>query len=199
MSTKGLADLKELIPGFDEARLKTSTGIQGIITELQTMDDQKAVKVRQELEKIAVGADTAETQIEEMRGAFHGVGNATAELTRAQQDLNMLKSRLEYFFGITNSIQLFKRAVQSAINTVKELDAVMTETAVVTDFTIGDMWEKLPEYAAEATKLGASIKDLYAATTLYYQQGLNTEAAMGVGIETMKMARIANMEAADAT
>jgi hypothetical protein len=45
----------------------------------------------------------------------------------------------------------------------------MTETAVVTDFTIGDMWEKLPEYANEASNLGASIKDLYSATTLYYQ------------------------------
>ena len=75
----------------------------------------------------------------------------------------------------------------------------MTETAVVTDFSIGDMWDKLPEYSAEATKLGASIKSLYEATTLYYQQGLNTEQAMSVGIETMKMARIANMDAAQAT
>jgi hypothetical protein len=47
--------------------------------------------------------------------------------------------------------------------------------------------------------LGASIKDLYSATTLYYQQGLQTDAAMGVGVETMKMARIAGMEAAEAT
>ena len=66
----------------------------------------------------------------------------------------------------------------------------MTQTAVVTDFSIGDMWDKLPEYSAEATKLGASIKSLYEATTLYYQQGLNTEQAMSVGIETMKMALI---------
>jgi hypothetical protein len=64
---------------------------------------------------------------------------------------------------------LFKRTVREAINTVKELDAVMTETAVVTDFDIGDMWDKLPQYAAQANALGASIKDLYAATTLYYQ------------------------------
>jgi hypothetical protein len=54
------------------------------------------------------------------------------------------------------------------MNTVKELDSVMTETAVVTDFTIGDMWEKLPEYTDQASTLGVSIKDLYGATTLYY-------------------------------
>jgi hypothetical protein len=45
----------------------------------------------------------------------------------------------------------------------------MTETAVVTEFDIGDMWDKLPQYSAEASKLGTSISDLYGATTLYYQ------------------------------
>ena len=117
----------------------------------------------------------------------------------AQEDMSMLQSRLKYFFSLTNSIQLLKRTITSAMNTVKELDAVMTETAVVTDFTVGDMWNKLPEYASQASALGASIKDLYSATTLYYQQGLNSTQAMSVGIETMKMARIAGMDAADAT
>ena len=113
--------------------------------------------------------------------------------------MDQLKSRIGYFFGISNVFNLFKRTVRQAVDTVKELDAVMTETAVVTDFTVGDMWEKLPQYSAQANALGASIRDLYAATTLYYQQGLQTEAAMGVGIETMKMARIAGMDAANAT
>jgi hypothetical protein len=84
-------------------------------------------------------------------------------------DVEGLKSRIGYFFSMTNSLMLLRRALTSALNTVKELDAVMTETAVVTDFTVGDMWEKLPEYASHANALGASIKDLYSATTLYYQ------------------------------
>jgi hypothetical protein len=45
----------------------------------------------------------------------------------------------------------------------------MTEAAVVTDFDIGDMWEKLPEYSKEAQNLGVSINGMYQATTLYYQ------------------------------
>jgi hypothetical protein len=73
------------------------------------------------------------------------------------------------FFSITNSIQLFKRAVISALNTVKELDATMTEAAVVTEFDVGDMWEKLPQYSKEAQNLGVSINGMYQATTLYYQ------------------------------
>ena len=56
-----------------------------------------------------------------------------------------------------------------ALDTVKELDTVMTETAVVTDFSVGDMWEKLPEYSQMAKELGVEIKGVYEASTLYYQ------------------------------
>ena len=75
----------------------------------------------------------------------------------------------------------------------------MTEIAVVTDFSVGDMWDKLPEYTKQAKALGVATADLYTATGLYYQQGLDTNAAMSAGVETMKMARIAGLEAADAT
>ena len=48
----------------------------------------------------------------------------------------------------------------------------MTETAVVTDFSVGDMWEKLPEYTKLANELGASTLGAYETTTLFYQQGM---------------------------
>ena len=38
----------------------------------------------------------------------------------------------------------------NALNTVKELDATMTEAAVVTKFDVSDMWGKLPEYSEKA-------------------------------------------------
>jgi TP901 family phage tail tape measure protein len=40
---------------------------------------------------------------------------------------------------------------------------------------------------------------MYQATTLYYQQGLKSNEAMALGVETMKMAKIAGMESAEAT
>ena len=88
---------------------------------------------------------------------------------------------------------------RDAFSTVKELDKAMTETAVVTNFSVGDMWEMLPTYTAQANQLGSTIKDVYDAATLYYQQGLNTNQAMSLANETLKMARIAGLDAADAT
>jgi TP901 family phage tail tape measure protein len=57
----------------------------------------------------------------------------------------------------------------------------------------------LPEYTARANELGSSIRDVYKASTLYYQQGLETAEVTALANHTMKMARISGLEAADAT
>ena len=111
----------------------------------------------------------------------------------------MLTRRLTYFFSIDNSVRLFRRALRSAYNAVKELDAAMTETAVVTDFSVGDMWNQLPRYTEAANKLGTTTLGAYETMTLFYQQGLKTNEVFEIGTETMKMARIAGLDYADAT
>lgn len=139
-------------------------------------------------------------------GAFDGYADganrardAVRQLNNQERELQQFQSRVEYFFGFNNSVQLLKRAVRDAIDTVKDLDAAMTETAVVTDFSVGDMWKQLPKYTDEANKLGATVKGAYETLTLFYQQGLNQNQAWDLGIETMKMARIAGLDYANAT
>lgn len=192
------AKLEELnIPTGDIE--KTEEGIRNLRGELSSLDSKAAESIRQELMKMGVSAEDTEEAIKLLTKGLDKIDLETEDIKKSTQEIENLKNQVISFFSIGNTIELFKRSVQSAFNTVKELDAVMTETATVTDFTVGDMWDKLPQYADEASKLGASIKDVYSATTLYYQQGLKTNEAMAVGVETMKMARIANMDAADAT
>jgi hypothetical protein len=50
----------------------------------------------------------------------------------------------------------------------------MAEMAVVTDLEVSDYWKQLPDHAERANELGVSIKAMYEAETLYYQQGLKT-------------------------
>lgn len=149
----------------------------------------EALKMAKALEKDAAAAGQANKAAQEY---------ASSSLRMAQQ-IDQLKSSTQYFFGLRNMLNLLKRGFHEALNTVKELDAAMTETAVVTKFDIGDMWEKLPEYTANANALGATVQDMYKSATLYYQQGLGEEQAMSIAAETMKMARIGGLEAADAT
>jgi TP901 family phage tail tape measure protein len=75
----------------------------------------------------------------------------------------------------------------------------MTDMAVVTDLNVGDYWDQMPEYTERANALGVSIKSAYESTTLFFQQGLKTNEAVALSNETLKMARIAGLDAADAT
>ena len=127
------------------------------------------------------------------------LNNAATNQLRLNTELDQLKSRIQYFIGLSNAVNLFKRGVQSAFNTVKELDAAMTETAVVTDFSVADMWAQLPDYTKRANDLGVTTKAAYEAATLYYQQGLKTNEVTAMSNETLKMARIAGLDAAVAT
>ncbi len=187
------------IDNITEKTLKSPSGLSDLKKQLEGLDIKAYEELKQVLKELDIILPTSSNSLGKLMKGFTQTNSKVKEFNDNLSEIESLKSRVAYFFGLANSIQLLKRTVQSALNTVKELDAVMTETAVVTDFTVGDMWNKLPEYADQASALGASIKDLYSATTLYYQQGLNSEQAMSVGVETMKMARIANMDAAEAT
>jgi TP901 family phage tail tape measure protein len=115
------------------------------------------------------------------------------------QEFSSLKNRVLSFFSITGAIQIFRRAIRSAFETVKDLDAAMTEIAVVSKFSVNDMWSQLPRFTDNANELGLSIKDVYDATTLYVQQGLDLDKSLELSTETLKMAAIAGLDAAAAT
>lgn len=192
--------LIRVIEEFTGLDLSTTQGnIQEITRILEQYKADKIKEAPEIIEDLGKAAKQAEPQLDNTKKAVDEVTESITNMTRTERDIENLKDQVLDFFSISNTVQIFKDAVRSAIETVKELDAVMTETAVVTEFSVGDMWDKLPEYSDEANKLGTSIASLYEATTLYYQQGLKSQEAMDVGIETMKMARIANMDAAAAT
>ena len=153
-------------------------------------------KVKTTLQELGSAAEKASQQQQKMNQQAQQ--NVMYQYDK-QMQVNDLRMQVQYFFGLQNMIRLFRRGVSDAINTVKELDKAMTATAVVTDFSVGDMWGQLPEYTKRAQQLGTTIADMYNATTLYYQQGLDTEHAMGTAVETLKMARIAGIEGAEAT
>ena len=179
--------------------LKSEQGLESLKNQLNELDNKSLSELIEKLSDMGINTEQAKQYVEQLTGTMVELGDSAKDINRANQEMEQLKNQVLQFFSIGNAVQLFKRAVKSAFDTVKELDATMTETAVVTDFSVSDMWKQLPTYTAEANKLGAAINDLYGSTTLYYQQGLQTKAAMALGIETTKMARIANIEAADAT
>ena len=174
----------------------TMETVSQAVNNLSSNELERLKKAFAQSEQIVAGAKGS---IDSFGQTIDETGGKVQQFDERMSQVNMLKSRIQYFFGLTNSIMLFRRAIVSALNTVKELDATMTEAAVVTKFDVNDMWEQLPTYSKYAQDLGISINGMYQATTLYYQQGLKTNEAMQLGVETMKMAKIASMDSTEAT
>ena len=194
---------------MDEAKKKLE-GLTGVdlskITNIEQLN-QLFEKFNQEgLESFKKGVLEATGGIQQLDSANKGMAMSTEEnkrsvesQNRALEDVSGLKSRIQYFFSLTNGVMLARRALQQAFQAVKELDAAMTETAVVTNFDVSDMWAALPQYTETANKLGATTLGAYETMTLFYQQGLDTNEVFEIGTETMKMARIAGLEYSEAT
>ena len=192
---KHVKDYEQALEKKNNAESNAQIVYQDLVNA-QTLYNEVVAKGAVELDK---AGDAAKTDAQNFRAYAKEAGASAEQTQQLNSELEHFKGKAAYFFGISNAINLFKRAVRSAYNTVKDLDAVMTETAVVTNFGVGDMWSQLPEYTARANELGVTIHDTYEAATLFYQQGLKTNEVMQISNETLKMARIAGLDAATAS
>ena len=203
-----LAEKSKAFNTLKEAAQQLGISLEGIggVDDVETL-----INRFQQLEKNGIDAvDTALRQLKtEIKSTTPSLDQISDKVNQAGDEFDLasqrvqefasLKSQVLSFFTITGAIQLFQRAVQSAFETVKELDEAMTEIAVVSDFSVGDMWKQLPKFTEQANQLGKSIRDVYSATTLYVQQGLDLNNSLKLANETLKMAAVAGMDSKDAT
>lgn len=194
------------ISSFEQLRtaiLNTEQESGNLNNKLNSLQSDKAQVLNTAFQNLQNSTRAAADGLSQTKTSVEGTTSSLVAAKQAQQEFNseleQLKTRTTYFFSLQNGVNLFKKAVRDAFDTVKTLDKAMTETAVVTDFSVGDMWDQLPRYTELADQLGASIQGAYETMTLYYQQGLNMDQAFQVGTETMKMARIAGMDYAETT
>lgn len=181
---------------IDISSIKNLDDLERILNNLKSGSAQGAA---QAIDAVNDALGSAKNNADSTSDEIGSVVDQFDRLASQKSEIESLRQSVVNFFGMQNAIQLFKRAVQEAYDSVKELDAAMTETAVVTDFSVNDMWEQLPEYTKMANNLGTSTLGAYETATLFYQQGLKTNEVMQVSIETMKMARIAGMDYVEAT
>lgn len=124
---------------------------------------------------------------------------ATNAIIRQKEEFGQVISRFAQFGTMAGIVRTFTRVVRSAFQSVKELDEAMNNIAVVTDYTTKDLWNQIDAYTAMAQATGSTIKGSYEVAQLYYQQGLTDAEVMAAANETLKMARISNIDYAKAT
>ena len=127
------------------------------------------------------------------------IQGSTDAIVRQKEELSNVVSRFAQFGTMAGIIRTFTKVVRSAFQSVKELDEAMNNIAVVTDYTTKDLWNQIDAYTAMAQATGSTIKGSYEVAQLYYQQGLTDAEVMAATNETLKMARISNIEYSKAT
>lgn len=168
---------------------------------------QKFVELKQKgLDPLNEATDRAEMNARQMGDALDYTRKKTDEasdafeqITDAARQQEAFENKIKQFLGLAGAAQVMRHALRDAMQTISELDKTMTEMSVVTDLSVGDYWDQLPQYTKRANELGLAINDVYKADTLYYQQGLKTNEVVAISTETMKMAQIAGLDTAEAT
>lgn len=185
------------IKGVDMTNVPhTLEGVQMVIDQLNT---QGLTEVAQRLEQIKSIAEGAQSSFQGFRRKIDETNDSLNDMTSMKSQVDQLKNSFMHFFSLTSGWMLLRRGIRQAYEAVKELDDAMTEIAVVSEYTLDDIWAMRDGYTKAASDMGASTIDLVNATKLYVQQGLDLQQAQEIGIETTKMARIANLDGAEAT
>lgn len=200
--TKGsqaLDELKNALGALGIAGIESATSIEDVKQIFEEFQSGALQGVEQEITDLTTVLQGMDSSLDEVQTGLDSTTERFKQHDKVVADQSAFNSRIQQFIGLRGAAELVRRALSNAFKTIKDLDAAMTEMAVVTDKDIGDYWGELPQYTARANEMGLAIRDVYQADTLFYQQGLKTNEVVALSTESMKMARIAGLDTAEAT
>ena len=177
---------------------------KGIITQEIAQEEAtilaQAVASQQNFNNVLTQTNT---QQKELANSTQASTNATRQQVESQTQLEASFNRMSMFvkqiFSLTTAWRTFNRVIRSTFNDIKALDKAFGSIAMVTSYSVSDMWEQYSTYAQMANKLGQTTQSVIEASGLYYQQGLETVEVMKLTEDTMKLATLAGLGFKDAT
>lgn len=138
----------------------------------------------------------ARTSFDEM---INPIAKAATQASNMAKSIENLRQRILFLFSATSIFYKIRAELNKTFESVKQLDKSFASIAMVTDKTLSDMWSQYDKYADMATKLGQSTNDMIQASALFYQQGLDTNEALQLTTDTMKLATLAGSDFSTAT
>lgn len=187
----------------DSATREYNSSISALNNELQTLGGQRAEAVEEALNKQRNGFQEAsnaiKTQTTELQSNNSALISSISSMVSFETQAQQVASSITRVFSITGAISAFRKIIRDAFNDVKELDEAMTSIAVVTDFSIGELWNNVDKYSQLAQQKGVELVGVYDVQKLYYQQGRSAEDVEVLTDNTLEFARIAEMDYAAAT
>ena len=137
----------------------------------------------------------------ESLGESMGTTNAAMSISTTTAALNKQTTSLGKAFkafSIYNfALRNLRRAVNSAIKTIKDLDKYLTEQAMVTGKTRQETYALLGDYQKMASELGATTKEIAQVSTQFIRQGKSTADALKLTRAAVSAAKVAGITGAE--
>ena len=196
--------------GWVDAYQEATVAVQAYQNNIESLEQQiESLQADLEQQKKTLQEEAARG-FEQAADAARDSGSAMLENGAAVRESEMalqgITSQVDSFLSritsittISGAFLLLKKSVRSAYEDVKELDAAMNSIAIVTDFTTKELWKQVDVYTKLAQEIGVSLVGVYDVQKLYYQQGRDAADVATLTTETLKFARIAEMDYAEAT
>ena len=157
----------------------------------QAEEDYKN-KIHQSKEAQEESLNAAKNSIEESK-------RSAEAMETMQSSFDKMKEGIKTFLSLSSTLRMVRQAIQDTFNDIKTLDKSFANIAMVTDYSVQDMWNSYDQYAQMANELGQSTQSVIEASGLYYQQGLDTNESLELTQDTMKLATLAGLDFSEAT
>lgn len=184
-------------------KTQTTQELQDQLNDLTAQQSELQGNIRGSVAANAINIGATQRQdradaLENIREQLNLNIGADKAANEAETFQSNLRSSIQQWMGARDIVNYIKQGVREAYNDIQDLDKAMTNIAVVTDFSVSDLWGQINDYMAIAKQYGVATQGVYEVTQLYYQQGLGTSDVMAATTETLKMARIAGISYSDA-
>ena len=195
-------DAQAVINGTTESYQRLAEAEQHVV-QLSQEESTARQKTEQDLAAVTAATRGLVEASETSRVQFNGTSKALYDTAKAAEktsnSFNLMKSRILMLLSATSIFNLIKRQVKETYEDVKTLDKSFASIAMVTKYSVDEMWGSYSLYADMAAELGQKTNSVIQASALFYQQGLDTNEALELTIDTMKLATLAGNDFQTAT
>lgn len=195
-------DAQAVINGTTESYQRLAEAEQHVV-QLSQEESTARQKTEQDLAAVTAATRGLVEASETSRVQFNGTSKALYDTAKAAEktsnSFNLMKSRILMLLSATSIFNLIKRQVKETYEDVKTLDKSFASIAMVTKYSVDEMWGSYSLYADMAAELGQKTNSVIQASALFYQQGLDTNEALELTTDTMKLATLAGNDFQTAT
>ena len=165
--------------------------------------EQRVAELEQIIKLQKQETDAANQSSDQVVSGLRAEGKEAEKNVKLQETIKGGFDRIgqgaKQILSVTTAWRSLRNVIKNTFNDVKNLDKSFASIAMVTNYSVKDMWEQYDQYAEMANRLGQSTQSVVEASGLYYQQGLKTNEVLKLTEETMKLATLAGLDFKEAT